>query len=422
MATINLELDSRTPKKGTNLFPIKLILRHESTNRPLKLANKYYCSEQEWNTTTQEITKSFKGAKRANIYLDNQRGEARTILQNIMDKNPYLKIKELKIETDKARHGDNIKPGRITLRNWSDILILRTRKAGSNSTANWYRDSVNAMIKFNKNKDIIISDIDVKFLNDYKADHLSRGGSLNGTAAYFRGLRSVINKANAEYPECNSQVFKTFKIKEKKTIKRAVKKDVIDSLRKLKFDPSTKEGLADWNAHNYLFFMFNNRGMNFIDIAKLKKKQIVETVYEKGKLISGRLNYIRSKNQKFFSMNLTRESIKILNCYDFKNKNAQDFIFPIGFSEGQTGLTTYQQKRSRNNKRFRKFAKQIGEDNLNLTTYVIRHSWASIAKGIGVSKDIIGESLGHEDPKVTEVYLESFENKVLDDVNEMIVG
>lgn len=63
----------------------------------------------------------------------------------------------------------------------------------------------------------------------------------------------------------------------------------------------------------------------------------------------------------------------------------------------------------------------VGLD-IQITGYVIRHSWASIAKRKGISKDIIGESLGHNDPKVTEIYLESFENEVLDDANEMIVG
>ena len=55
-----------------------------------------------------------------------------------------------------------------------------------------------------------------------------------------------------------------------------------------------------------------------------------------------------------------------------------------------------------------------------LTTYVIRHSWATIGKKMGISTNVLQEALGHADLATTEAYLDCFEDKVVDDANYRI--
>ena len=55
-----------------------------------------------------------------------------------------------------------------------------------------------------------------------------------------------------------------------------------------------------------------------------------------------------------------------------------------------------------------------------ITTYTARHSWATIAKRAGIPTAVISEGLGHETEETTQIYLDSFENDVLDDANELI--
>ena len=65
-----------------------------------------------------------------------------------------------------------------------------------------------------------------------------------------------------------------------------------------------------------------------------------------------------------------------------------------------------------------KHLKDIGEKlklPLPLTTYIARHSYATILKRAGVSTAIISESLGHSSERVTQIYLDSFENRQLND-------
>ena len=62
-------------------------------------------------------------------------------------------------------------------------------------------------------------------------------------------------------------------------------------------------------------------------------------------------------------------------------------------------------------------SKTIGEElhiPIKLTTYVARHSYATILKRAGVSISIISESLGHSSERVTQIYLDGFENSQID--------
>ncbi len=99
----------------------------------------------------------------------------------------------------------------------------------------------------------------------------------------------------------------------------------IDTMRELEIKPNS----AMWKARNYFLFMFNNIGINFMDLAKLKKSQFNKTEFDdNGKLLVGRISYRKSKTQGSFSIKLTSESLAILNEYDIQNKEDKDFIFP----------------------------------------------------------------------------------------------
>ena len=62
--------------------------------------------------------------------------------------------------------------------------------------------------------------------------------------------------------------------------------------------------------------------------------------------------------------------------------------------------------------------KRIGERlgiQINLTTYTARHSYATVLKRSGVNTAIISESPGHSSEKVTQIYLDSFENSQINE-------
>ncbi len=73
------------------------------------------------------------------------------------------------------------------------------------------------------------------------------------------------------------------------------------------------------------------------------------------------------------------------------------------------------------NERLKIIAEDAGIEG-QFTTYNIRHSWATIAKYLGISTELISEALGHSSLKTTKIYLKGFDNQVLDKVNALVVG
>ena len=53
--------------------------------------------------------------------------------------------------------------------------------------------------------------------------------------------------------------------------------------------------------------------------------------------------------------------------------------------------------------------------------YKARHSWASIAKDLGIPLNVISEALGHNSAKTTQIYLHSIDRNVIDKANAKII-
>ena len=91
----------------------------------------------------------------------------------------------------------------------------------------------------------------------------------------------------------------------------------IHKIRVLNLEPDT----AIWHNRNYLLFMFNNMGMNFFDMAILKRFQFND----------GRIKYFRKKTHyegDYFSVLQNDESLKIINHY-LKAQENNDYLFPL---------------------------------------------------------------------------------------------
>ncbi len=54
-----------------------------------------------------------------------------------------------------------------------------------------------------------------------------------------------------------------------------------------------------------------------------------------------------------------------------------------------------------------------------VTSYTIRHSWATNAKYQGIPIEMISESLGHKSIKTTQIYLKGFELEKRTEANRL---
>jgi hypothetical protein len=55
----------------------------------------------------------------------------------------------------------------------------------------------------------------------------------------------------------------------------------------------------------------------------------------------------------------------------------------------------------------------------SLSSYVSRHSWATLALHGGVPVEVISESTGHENENTTRIYLASLDQSIIDRANKV---
>lgn len=280
--------------------------------------------------------------------------------------------------------------------------IQNLKKENRTRYAGMFEVSYSSFIKFNKHLDIPFSDIDVTWLKRYELWMKEQNLSVSTISTRIRHLRSVFNLAIAEHSIKNDcYPFRSYKVSKlnKQTAKRAISKKEV--LKVMKYQGSTPmESLAI----DVFVFSYLNAGINFIDIAKLKRSNITEN----------QLIYNREKTKKLINVPLQQKAIDIIAKY--KNDKSP-YLFPIlsPFHKTEVQIANRLHKVLA---KINKHLKEIGEKlklPIPLTTYVARHSYATVLKRAGVSTSIISESLGHSSEKITQVYLDSFDNSQIND-------
>lgn len=256
----------------------------------------------------------------------------------------------------------------------------------------------NSLIKYNNHLDLHFTVIDAAWLKRYEAWLRNSGLAENTIGIRFRTLRTIYNYAiENDMVQAEHYPFKKYKVSKlnQETAKRALSKE--DISRILQYQTNNKFMSLPIDLFAFTYY---TGGINFVDIANLTKDNIIDN----------RLVYKRSKTGKLIKLPLTQQASELIKKYhDTKNP----YLFPI-FSAKHT---TEQAKANRLHKVITKVnnrLKQIGEAldlPITLTTYVARHSQATIMKKAGVSTAIIGQIMGHSSERVTQVYLDSFDNE-----------
>ena len=282
--------------------------------------------------------------------------------------------------------------------------LEQTNKIGNSRV---YTDSLRSLEVYTNNKlDIPFSHIDIDFLKGYEKFLRQKGSKETTLSLHFRTLRSLYNKAiDAKHAKKINYPFNDFKVSKFNIIteKRAIPKDNIKLIMNLDLSNGTEYMQL---ARDLFIFSYLCSGINFTDMANLKLNNIIE----------GRLVYIRQKTKKKINIPLNKESNAIVEKYINENLN-NGYIFPIlNESIHKTETQKYNRRKKvllKVNNALKKISETTGI-NTNLTTYVARHSFATVLKRSGVNIALISEALGHSDLATTQIYLDSFENSQID--------
>ncbi len=290
--------------------------------------------------------------------------------------------------------------------------LIKEKRMGTASTV---RDIRRTLVRFETGEKrapdkLLFTDLTPGYLDDFRSSMAERDLAQTSMAVYFRTLRLVYNQAikrglvlEKHYP------FREFKVSQfdLRTRKRAISREDIGRLANLNPESSRLR-----LAKDLFVFSYYGAGINFVDMAYLTW----------GDVQHGRLRYERKKTGHLFNFKLSSAAVAILEYYrPFTDKGNDSYVFPI--LDRQRHLTP-----KKIDNRIHKILGQVNPDlkvlagmagvDTVLTTYVARHSFATALKYSGVATAVISEAMGHQTEGITQTYLASFENELIDEAFE----
>ena len=282
-------------------------------------------------------------------------------------------------------------------------LAGQLKDIGRKRIAEIYSSAANSLERFLGGKDIPLEEVDSYLMMAYEAHLKSTGICPNSISFYMRSLRSVYNRAVEKGLVIQQTPFCHVYAGIDKTVKRALPLEAVRRIRDL--DLRLQPPL-DY-ARNLFMFSFYTRGMSFVDMAFLKKKD----------LHNGILSYRRHKTGQQLFIKWEKPMQEIVDRYD---TSGTPYLLPVIKSGGKDERTQYLSEVHRVNRNLRKIGEMI-DLGMPLTTYVARHGWASIAKSKHIPLSTISEAMGHESENTTRIYLASLDTSAVDKANSLIL-
>lgn len=396
MATIKIVLDQRRTKKDET-FPVVLRIRHK--DRYFDIKTNYSIHKNLFDEKKQLIL----GNMDANFNIEEQ-------------KEKYSKrIREFLKENINSAFDINIlkryvlqKPAEFTTIEefWKEVIqqLLDSNRTG---TARSYITTLSVISKI-IDCNCMFAQVSYKDLIIIETTLLKRGVSVNGIAVYMRTFRAICNRAILyNVATLEWYPFRKYKIKKEKTTPRTI--SIIEMQKYFAYNIDNNNKLYKSWCIGKLIFML--RGINLTDLLLLKKSN----------LHNDRIIYKRAKTGKMYSVKMLPQVQELINEFTDDTQylfgNLMEHFNKVTLVE----IKQYADFRKKLNKKLKKISKLV-EIETPITTYVFRYSYANIGKQLGYSKDLIAEALGHEyGNSVTGIYLEMFDNDIIDMMNENII-
>jgi len=392
-ATISFIIETSKPNKEGK-FPIKLNIYW--LNRTKRYGIAEYVTKTEWKKLNKSNLKNpeLKALKnKMNRILDKA--------ERIISKMEVFSI--VTFEEEYFSNKPKIKGGNNDLVSLFSAYIQELKENEQLGTAISYQSTINSIQKFKKK--MMIHDVTPRFLQAYENYMLKQGKSVTTVGINMRQLRAIVNRAirdnilsREKYP------FDHYKIPTGRNKKKALSIEGLTKLLEYQTVDEKKRKALDFWLFSYLC-----NGMNFSDIAYLKKTDLEENYLS---FIRQKTKRTKKKDIRPIRVGLNPRAKSIIKKYRSENVNS-----PFLFSILEPNLTQRQEKYKIqtfivgvNN-----LMKVIGEEldiKQPVTTYAARHSFSTTLKRKGVPTSYIMEALGHSSMQITEHYLDSFTDDV----------
>ena len=400
MVQLNLVLDTRR-SKSDGTYPI--IFRIIQFKTVYTISSGLSISKIHWDDKKRQVSHDCPNASRLNLKLTKRHVAIQSAILQLEDDFTIEGLKELLDEKYKPI-------SQTTFKDFAVELIAQMYSVKRTGNAIVYQTAVNRFLLFCNKPNIKFSEINYSLLDRFSHDLKLQGLKQNSISNYFRSLRAIYNKAiKAKIIDRSLYPFFDIKIKTEKTVKRAILVADIARLSQVIKDDQT----PSYKALKYFLLSFYLIGISFTDMAYLSRKNIFD----------GRVVYRRRKTHKEYSIKLFPMAEAILESF---YQEGSKYLIPIlsdyVVEDSLVAKKLIHQWIKTTNKYIKRLGQEVGIAS-PLTTYVARHTFATTAKRLGYSNELIAEALGHEyGNKITNIYLDSFDQAVVDDMHKRVIA
>ena len=291
-----------------------------------------------------------------------------------------------------------------------ELYIDRLREEGRYSTAHVYKNALFSFSVFCGTCNVSFRQITRESLRLYGQYLYENGLKLNTISTYMRMLRSIYNRGveagNAPFvPRLFHEAYTGIDVCQKRALTAA-------ELHRLLFDDPRSERLR--RIQDIASLLFQLCVMSFADLAHLEKSALENNIL--------RYNRIKTKTPMSVEV-LDSAMVKIdrLRSVRKSQPGCPDYLLDILCGDksrkDEKAYREYQSALRWFNNSLKELARALHLKS-PVTSYTLRHSWATIAKYRGVSIEMISEALGHKSIKTTQTYLKGFGLEERTEVNK----
>ena len=285
--------------------------------------------------------------------------------------------------------------------------ISRQERMLRHGTAMTYNNAYQRFKEFRADADLTFDQLTLDMIEEYEAWLTNRRLMQNTIRFYLRTLHTLLYKAIDEgLLSDDNKLFSRVRLAYVPTNKRAISAEDIRAIQQLVLPPGSIQAFA----RDLFMFSFYTRGMSFIDIAYLKKKD----------LKNGLLSYCRKKTNQQITIAWEQELQVIVDRYSAQTEDTP-YMLPIIKNMDETEYVQYKRVQTNVNRALKRIGTIAGL-RLPITMYVARHSWASIARDMDISISVISEGMGHHSCKTTQIYLDTIDTSKINEANRKIIG
>lgn len=292
---------------------------------------------------------------------------------------------------------------RYSLFRFMESVIMNLKECGKIRTAETYTATLQSFSRFRRGRDLMLDEITPDLIQAYEAYLRARGAVPNTTSFYMRILRAVYNRAVESEAIEQRNPFRHVYTGTERTVKRAIPIAAISRIKNLELPRGSKMDFA----RDMFMLSFYLRGMSFVDMAFLRKKDRADN----------HVTYRRRKTGQRLDIAWTKEMQSIVEKYP---PNPTQYLLPILTNPLSDERIAYRNRASCINRQLKTIAR-LTNLKIPLTLYCARHSWASAARTKGIPVSIISEGMGHDSEATTQIYLASLETSVIDRANALII-